>query len=89
MGPIRTGTDLAQYNQIMIDLLNGPLSVANVQNFLNQTEAVITTALANDPFPTTDGSPADEFARLRAWIAARDVNVRSQLSANGPPNPRS
>ena len=54
----------AQYNQIMIDLLNGPLSVANVQNFLNQTEAVISSALANDPFPTTDGSPSDEFGRL-------------------------
>ncbi len=78
----------AQYNQIMIDLLNGPLSVANVQNFLTQAEAVTSTALANDPFPTTDGSPSDEFARLRAWVAARDVNVRSQLSANGPPNPR-
>jgi len=78
----------AQYNQIMVDLLNGPLSVANVQTFLNQAEAVISSALANDPFPTTDGSPADEFARLRAWVAARDVNVRGQLSVNGPPNPR-
>jgi len=78
----------AQYNQIMVDLLNGPLSVANVQTFLNQTEAVISSALANDPFPTTDGSPADEFARLRAWVAARDVNVRGQLSVNGPPNSR-
>ena len=78
----------AQYNQIMVDLLNGPLSVANVQTFLNQAEAVISSALANDPFPTTDGSQADEFARLRAWVAARDVNVRGQLSVNGPPNSR-
>lgn len=77
-----------QYNQIMIDLLNGPLSVANVQTFLNQAESVISTALANDPFPTTDGSPADEFARLRAWVAARDVNIRNQVSVNGPPNAR-
>jgi CotH kinase protein len=78
----------AQYNQIMLDLLNGPLSITNVQTFLNQAEAVISSALANDPFPTTAGSPADEFAQLRAWVAARDVNVRSQLAANGPPNPR-
>jgi hypothetical protein len=78
----------AQYNQIMLDLLNGPISVANVQAFLNQAEAVISSALANDPFPTTSGSPADEFNSLRAWVAARDVNVRSQLAANGPPNPR-
>jgi hypothetical protein len=78
----------AQYNQIMLDLLNGPLSVANVQSFLNQAEAVISEALTNDPFPTTDASPADEFAQLRAWVAARDVSVRSQVSANGPPSPR-
>ena len=78
----------AQYNQIMINLLNGSLSVASVQNFLNQAEAVISSALADDPFPTTDGSPSDEFGRLRAWVAARDVDIRSQLSANGPPTAR-
>jgi spore coat protein CotH len=78
----------AQYNQIMIDLLNGPLSVANVQTFLNQAEAAISSALANDPFPTTDGSPANEFDSLRSWVAARDVNVRTQLAANGPPSAR-
>jgi len=78
----------AQFNQIMLDLLNGPLSVANVQTFLSQAETTISAALANDPFPTTAGSPAEEFERLRAWIAARDVNVRSQVSLNGPPNAR-
>jgi len=78
----------AQYNQIMLDRVNGPLSVANVQAFLTQAEAAISAALANDPFPTTDGSPADEFNRLRVWVAARDVNVRSQLTSNGPPSPR-
>ena len=78
----------AQYNQIMLDLLTGPLSVANVQAFLTQAEGVISSALANDPFPTTDGSAADEFNRLREWVAARDANVRSQLAANGPPSPR-
>lgn len=85
---LRHPTFRAQYNQIMLDLLNGPLSVANVQAFLNQVEATIAPALAADPFPTTSGSPADEFNHLRAWIAARDANVRSQLAANGPPSPR-
>ena len=85
---LRHPTFRAQYNQIMLDLLNGPLSVANVQTFLTQAEAVISTALANDPYPTTEGSPADEFNRLRAWVAARDVNVRGQLLADGPPAPR-
>ena len=78
----------AQYNQIMLNLLNGPLSVGNIQSFLNQAEATISPALANDPFPTTEASPANEFAQLRAWVAARDLNVRAQLSANGPPQPR-
>jgi hypothetical protein len=72
----------------MLDLLNGPLSVANVQAFLTQAESVISTALANDPFPTTSGSPADEFNSLRAWVEARDANLRSQVAANGPPSPR-
>lgn len=85
---LRHPTFRAQYNQIMLDLLNGPLSVANVQAFLTQTEAVISSALDNDPYPTTNGSAADEFDGLRAWVAARDVNVRSQLTANGPPSPR-
>ena len=85
---LRHPTFRAQYNQIMLELLNGPLSVANVQTFLTQAEAVISTALANDPFPTTASSPADEFNQLRTWVSARDVNVRSQLSANGPPNAR-
>jgi hypothetical protein len=73
----RYPTFRAKYNQIMLDLVNSPLSVANVQAFLTQAEAVISSALANDPFPTTDSSPVDEFNRLRVWVAARDVNVRS------------
>jgi hypothetical protein len=85
---LRHPTFRAQYNQIMLDLVNGPLSVGNVQAFLTQAEAVISSALANDPFPTTNGSPADEFNQLREWVAARDANVRSQLAANGPPSPR-
>ena len=85
---LRHPTLRAQYNQIMLDLLNGPLSVANVQAFLTQAEGVISSALANDPFPTTSGSPADEFNSLRAWVAARDANVRAQVAANGAPSPR-
>ena len=85
---LRHPTFRAQYNQIMLDLLNGPLSVANVQTFLTQAELVISEALATDPYPTTENSPADEFNGLRAWVAARDANVRSQLFTNGPPTPR-
>ena len=79
-------TQLSERNtiQIMLDLLNGPLSVANVQAFLTQAEPVISSALANNPFPTTDGSPGDESNRLCAWVAAHDVNVRPQLAAPSP-----
>src|SRR5687768_15291220 len=66
----------AQYNQIMLDLLNGPMSVANAHAFLNQAEAALATALANDPYPTTD---AEVFNRLREWTTERDANVRSQV----------
>jgi hypothetical protein len=75
----------AQYNQIMLELLNGPMSVANVHLFLNEAEAVLATALANDPYPTDE---AEVFVRLRQWTAARDANVRSQVATNGPPAPR-
>ncbi len=85
---LRHPTFRAQYNQIMLDLLNGSLSVANVQAFLTQAESVISPVLANDPFPTTAAAPADEFNQLRAWVAARDAHVRTQLAANGPPSPR-
>ena len=78
----------AQFNQIMIDLLDGPLSVANVHSFLSQAELALSDALAADPYPTSDGSAADQFQRLRQWVAARDANVRNQVTANGPPAPR-
>jgi len=44
------------------------------------TRAEAGIALAIDQFPRTLGSPADDFNRLRVWVAARDVNVRSQLT---------
>ena len=57
---LRHPTFRAKYNQIMLNLVNSPLSVANVQAFLSQAEAVISSALANDPFPTR-------------WLAGRRV----------------
>jgi hypothetical protein len=80
---LRHPTFRAQYNQIMLNLLNGTLSVANVHSFLNQAEATLSAALAADPHPT-----GHDFSRLRQWVAARDGNVRAQLAANGPPAPR-
>ncbi len=82
---LRHPTFRAQYNQIMLNLLDGPLSVANVHSFLDQTEATLSAALAADPYPTGSGN---SFQRLRQWVAERDVNIRGQVAANGPPAPR-
>jgi spore coat protein CotH len=81
---LRHPTFRAQYNQIMINLLDGPLSVSNVHAFLNQAEATISDALAADPYPTEAGG----FQRLRQWVAERDANIRAQVAANGSPAPR-
>ena len=69
----------------MLDLLNGPLSVSAAHAFLDQVEAALAEALASDPYPTND---PEVFNRLRQWTAARDANIRSQVNANGPPQPR-
>jgi hypothetical protein len=82
---LRHPTFRAQYNQIMLGLLDGPLSVTNLHSFLNQSEATLSAALAADPHL---GGQGNQFQRLRQWVAERDVNVRAQLAANGPPAPR-
>ena len=82
---LRHPTFRAQYNQIMLNLLGGPLSVASVHSFLDQAEATLSAALAADPYPTGSG---DSFQRLRQWVAARDANVRAQVAANDAPAPR-
>ena len=82
---LRHPTFRAQYNQIMLDLLNGLLSVTNVHSFLDQAEATLSAALAADPYPTGSGN---SFQRLRQWVAARDANVRTQVAANDAPAPR-
>jgi hypothetical protein len=81
---LRHPTFRAQYNQIMLGLLDGPLSVANLHSFLNQTEATLSAALAADPHL----GEGNEFQRLRQWVVERDANIRAQLAANGPPAPR-
>ena len=82
---LRHPTFRAQYNQIMLGLLDGPLSVANLHSFLNQAELTTSAALAADPHLSGGGNT---FERLRQWVAARDGNIRAQLAANGPPAPR-
>ncbi len=81
----------AWYNEIMAELLNGPLAVGELTNFLNSTENLLTEALLADPNNQIGNSPeaiAAHFDSLRAWAAARHENVASQVTANGPPAPR-
>ena len=73
----------AQYDQIMIDLLTGPLSEANIHAFIDSIEPVLTTAVAADAgnqldTPGTVGV-AEEFDSIRNWFSGRIDNVFSQL----------
>ena len=80
-----------QYNQLMADLLEGPLAVGDVQGFLDSAQALLTPALLADPnnrIGSTPGEIAQHFDSLRAWVAARHRSVRDQLQADGPPSPR-
>ena len=80
----------SQFNTIMTGLLDpvsGPLSGTTLQNFLNGTEATVTSALIEDPYAGF-GSPAAAaslFNGLRSWVSQRTVNVQNQVQANQPP----
>jgi hypothetical protein len=69
------------YNQIMLDLLNGPLSVQSLHDFLDQLEPVLTPSLMADPNSNIDNA-ADHFDELRDWITLRHANVLSQVQAD-------
>jgi spore coat protein CotH len=76
----------AHYEQIMLDLINGPLSEANIHALIDRVEPVLTEAVAADPANQL-GSPgvegvAEEFDSIRAWYTARIANVREQLGVS-------
>lgn len=80
-----------QYNRIMSELLDGPLSVAIVQAFLDDAQQLLTVPLLQDPNNQIGNTPEEiqaHFDNLRAWVAARHTSVRTQLENNGPPAPR-
>ena len=75
----------AQYNQIMKDLLNGPLSETNIHDFLNNVEPVLTPAIEADPWAMSEvtgkgySTVAELFDGLRSWISQRITNVLAQI----------
>jgi len=75
----------------MKELIDGPLAVEPIQQFLDGAQVLLTGALLADPNNQIGNSLeaiAEKFDSLRAWAAARDASVRVQLEANGPPDPR-
>jgi hypothetical protein len=71
-----------QYNNIMLSLLAGPLSVASLTAFLDDMEPVITAPLEADANNNIGGSVAGHFDSLRQWVIDRHDNIHQQLLAD-------
>ena len=81
----------SQYNQIMTDLLTGPLTFADINDFLDMVEPVISAAVEADPLAMDHifnrigaTSAAEVFDWLRSWFAQRIPNVFSQVDMDAP-----
>jgi hypothetical protein len=72
-----------QYNQIMLDLVDGPLSAAAISAALDEFQAALSPWLASDP-TTEDGEVGGLFDGLRNWAVEREASVRAQLEADMP-----
>ena len=84
---LRHSTFRAQYNNIMIALLTGPVSQGSLQAFLDALEPVLRDALDVDPYPTEFGAAA-KFDQLSAWVLERVPIILAQVAANNNPPPR-
>lgn len=78
-----THTFRAQYDQIMCDLISGPLSQANILALINTIEPVLIQAVADDPYNklgTNDVAGVEaEFDSIRSWYIDRIANVSAQV----------
>jgi spore coat protein CotH len=70
-----------RYNEIMLDLLSGPLSVSSLHAYLNQLQPIISPHVLADP-NNGIGDPALKFQQLRDFITARHANILSQVNAD-------
>src|SRR5688572_451990 len=59
-----------RYNEIMLDLLSGPLSVSTLHQYLNQLEPILSPHVLADP-NNNMGSPSAKFQWARDWITQR------------------
>ncbi|MCH7750609.1 MAG: CotH kinase family protein [Planctomycetes bacterium] len=73
----------AQYNNIMLSLLGGPLSVGSLTAFLDDMEPLLTPSLEADLNNQMDGGDvAGHFDLLRQWVSDRHANVSQQVLAD-------
>ena len=76
----------AQYNEIIDDLINGPLTAANIIAFIDAVEPVLTDALLADTNNNIDeNNVAAHFDFLRSWFVDRIDNVAQQIGSTTPP----
>ncbi|MBL7219175.1 MAG: CotH kinase family protein [Phycisphaerae bacterium] len=71
-----------QYNQIMLDLLNSPMSVEAYTDFLEQLEPVLRDSIMADPDSKIGSTPeavASHFDSLTDWYTSRHANVLQQV----------
>ena len=69
----------AQFNGIMQTLLDGPFQPAEVIEFLDALEPILTPYLQADANSKMSDDVAGRFAELRQWIQARHANVQQQV----------
>ena len=68
----------------MAGLLEGPLAVNVVKQFLDDAQALLTDSLLADPNNRIGNTPEEitaHFDSLRAWMETRHQNVGAQLQA--------
>ena len=63
------------------DLMEGPLSAAELTGFLDRVEPILTPALLEDPNGSLEEDAAGHFQSLRQWVTNRVANVRGQLGS--------
>lgn len=71
----------AQYNAILLGLLDGPLDADALHAFLDAIEPVLAPAFAQDPYQPGAIGAVDT---LRSWVDRREARVRAQVTANVP-----
>jgi len=78
----------SHFNQILKDLLNGPLSAANISAFIDDVNtSELRAAIIADPWNQVGGNPAGKFAELKTWISDRIPNVLAQIDYDEPEVP--